>query len=213
MTVQATLAATPEVIAANERFRKAAVADRRRLRLADTSEPITWQESHAPTEAVMVKVSTRVEVCDGLVTRHVVNRERCRRRKTESQLIESLDADQLAAVEAIYEGWCYANGRVSAGVARYGARVDPGMDTAETMANRRVRLETQYHVWKRQCLVEAVELNPIIQIIIYGRSVHDVNRDRKESRGKLAATWAKENLCAGLAVYVDLFIRRGRRAQ
>lgn len=208
MTVQATLAATPEVIAANERFRKAAVADRRRLRLADTSEPITWSEAHDPTEGVKVKVSNRVEVCDGLIVRHVITQEKCRRRKTDARLLESLEDDQITAMEAIYDGWCFAHGKVSNGVQSYGERTAKGHDATESAATRRVRLESQYTAWHIKCRERGISASAVIQIVVYGHSLRGVAKGLREHGGmKCDDHWPKTNLLSGLDLYCEMFPR------
>lgn len=208
MTVQAILAATPEVIAANERFRKAEIASRRRLRLADTSEPITWQESHAPTEAVMVKIANRVDVAGGIITRTVLQQQKCRQRKTDARLLGSLEIDQITAMEAIYDGWCFAHGKVSAGVQSYGERTAKGHDATESAATRRIRLESQYTAWHIECRNRGVNCHALLQVVVYGHSLRAVARGiRGNGENTCDDHWPKQNLVAGLDLYREMFPR------
>lgn len=205
VTHQAKIEPTPEVLAANKRFQEAAKHDRRRLKAANTSEAVDWQERHAPTEAVMVKVANRVEVAQGIVTRRVLTQERCRVRKVDARLLDSLHADQIAAMEAIYEGWRVTNGALSFGVAEYGERAPKGTATSESAFRHRSRMQSQYETWARDCKPSGVNCAAVLDVVVYGHSLNAVNAARKLARGGCDSHWAKSNLVSGLNLYCRLF--------
>lgn len=179
---------TPEVVAANERARRLAIADLRRIREADRMDALDHQERHSPTEAVMVQITgTRV-------------RQQGRRRKMDARLIESLSPDQERAADAIVAAWRILSQGLGGGIMRYDEAVSRGAAAdGESADDYRHKLLSRYIEWGLACPRSGIHRGAVMQVIAYGHSPNAVDCAMRKQHG-----WVKANLLEGLTLYCKI---------
>ena len=171
-------------------------ADHRRAAAAEQAErykatragehlaPEHWQEGHSPTEPVIVTISS---------TR---TRQQGRRRRSDARLWEAMSPEQERAAAWILAAVQQLVGDVAVRTQRFERRSRGRPGDAEPERNARV--QQAYRAWVDRCIVEDLVAADVIQILVYGESLSDQDRRRRQRNGR-----AKEHLFGAL----DLFAR------
>jgi hypothetical protein len=139
--------------------------------MPETSVDMTpvWQESHSPTERVII------ETGDGKrITRHEV-----RRRVSHSRLWASLSPEHQIKAQLLYDGWLVSIGGLGVKTQRYEQR-SPG---AETLTDAQERCYIAYRDWWHRCKEYRVDIRALVDVLFIGMSLSAVDRARRWRNG------------------------------
>ncbi|MBL4906404.1 MAG: hypothetical protein JKX94_03055 [Sneathiella sp.] len=116
-------------------------------------------------------------------------------RKPDKRLWDSLSEDQDKAARQIYYGFKLLVGETGfrtqgfSGMPRMTSnRYDGSSDLVE-----------KYRLWARSVCKTGVSVHGVIDILIFGKSCREVDRELRKRKG-----FAKKNLLAGLGFFLDL---------
>ncbi len=152
------------------------------LRFLDVAGPDHWQEKHSPSIPIEVRISnSRVKTV-------------AIRRAVDARLFDSLDNDQLRAAEMIYAGYNIVTTRVAVKAQNFemagGGRFD-----GETP----MHLVRQYRTWINHCRGRRIATAPVLDVIVFGKSLAEVDRSQKRQNG-----WTRKTLGIALDLYAEL---------
>lgn len=123
------------------------------------------------------------------------NEEASKPRKADKRLWESLSQDQYDAAQQIYYGFKMR-------VAGMGPRTQTysGMPAAGAVSHYGPSfLLEKFAMWSREARKTGVSVGCILDILVFGKSCRDVDRDHRKRKG-----FAKKNLVEGLEKYFEM---------
>lgn len=161
---------------------------RRRLAEASISEPLDWQETHSPTEPVMVRVSaTRAPM------------ELTRIRISEARLWERLTGLQRHAAERLEMGFRLVVDGNTVRAASYERMGHQYFSPSE----RDERLRSDYLRWADEMDRLHQPVGPVLDILVFGRGCREIDRAGGKRNG-----WAADTVKDALFLYARLWLRR-----
>lgn len=152
---------------------------------ATNKTPHDFQERHAPTEAVDVKITQERSV------------QRLRRRVLDVRLWDTLpDAQQDAAFE-VERAYTYMTKPVGYQISNtFTPRVDQGRSgVTEWIAT----IQKSYIAWANDCQKARLSHAAALDVIVFGHSCRTVDRNRRTRKG-----WTRENLGLCLALWCKM---------
>ena len=178
-------APTPEVIASRARNARMVDALRKRMRQADQTDALDYQESHSPTEAIVNKISAER------------NTEITRRRALDSRLFDSLSQEQQEAMFAIRSAWEIMTNDVTIRTQQLGVRVQSSRHS-DTETERAIRLQQDYRRWQSLCQQDGVVISAALDVIVWNATITSVDKGRgwKAPRGRNNFTRSLDLYCS-----------------
>ena len=138
-------------------------------------EPADWQETHSPTEAVMLQIDSKR------------TRQAGRRRKADSRMWEAMSPRQEAAAEAIAAAVALVAGEVGIRTQSF-QRLGRGLSRPdEARANRQASLVQRYHAWCQRAGERELCVSDVLQILVHGESCHQQDRRTRRRNGTALA--------------------------
>jgi hypothetical protein len=169
---------------------------RKELRTISSYSPLEWSESHDPTEAVVVR---RDEV-NPETGRRIVEKELCRRRRTDIRLWGEMTDEQVRAAEAIVHGFLAHGGKLGCPISRYGT--EPDADPASAILND-AEMSARYRAWGIECRRQVCEPGAVIDVLAHGATMQHFERSVRARHGT-----GRGRLFEALDLYVEM--GRGR---
>ena len=145
--------------------------------------PEEWQERHAPTEVVLVKIDNKR------------NTELCRRRKADARLFDAMDCDQERAAAWIVLAFESITGPVAVKVQRFDFMPGGEKVSGDFVSDAR----HAYVAWGQQCFREGISHTAVMDILTYGLSARQTDKKHRKRKG-----WALANLIDGLTLFCKL---------
>lgn len=154
-------------------------------------EPLDWQESHSPTEAVIVTISAS--------GRRV--KEQCRRRKADARIWNDMTPDQEKAANRILEGYTLNGGQIgfktmAFALAKFGKSYDGDCVEAEIL-KRQMTIALAYREWCKESTLNNINLFDLLGYLSGLDTLSDLDKKNGVRPGG-----ARRNLFSGLDIYV-----------
>lgn len=143
------------------------------------------QETHSPTETVMLRLTASREVAVS------------RRRITDARLWDAMTPAQQSAAIAIADSHELI-GRGLGYVASNWQRI-PGCRSPSNVSEAHARMVSTYMDWAKACAKQKVSHSLTVDVLCYGFSCRMIDRDRRLRSGA-----TRKNLLCALALYVEL---------
>lgn len=160
---------------------------RRRVAEASISEPEDWQENHSPTEPIMVRITAERRT------------ELTRIRISEARLWERLTGFQQHAAGLLEAGFRLV---VDGNTVRAASYERLGHQH-RNLTDRDEKLRSDYLGWVAEMQRLHQLVDPVLDVIVFGKSCREVDRDRGRRKG-----WAADCVKGALWLYVKLWMRR-----